>query len=163
MEVQQGEFMSKPKPKTKAQLDRATDLRLRKTYNISLADYEYLLKIGGDACWISGRPAGDRRLHVDHDHAWKKVPIKTVKCECGDWHSLGVYNGKEYRSISLKKSLAIRKVKRQLLRASVRGLLSYSINAGLQKFSDNPDCLRRAAEYLEEFEKGSPLTGQEEP
>jgi hypothetical protein len=50
-----------------------------------------------------------------------------------------------------------------LLRASVRGLLSYNMNAGLQKFSDNPELLRAAAEYLEKFKQGSPLTGREEP
>lgn len=148
------------KPKTQAQLDRATDLRLRKTYNISLADYEYLLGQQGGVCWITGRPPTGNRLHVDHDHSWKKVKIDSWKNE-GQWVVSAKYNGKFYQEVSIKKSLAIRKLKRHLLRASVRGLISYSVNAGLQKFSDNPVWLREAAAYLENHENQSPLSGRE--
>jgi len=151
--------MSK-KPKTKAQLDRAADLRLKKTYNISLADYDYLLNKNEGKCWISGKDPGTRRLHVDHDHRWKKVTIRATKY--GDtWEATGTYNGVTYKTFGAKKSLAVRDLKRKLLRASVRGLLSYSSNAGLQKFSDDPEQLRSAADYLENFQQGSPLSGRE--
>lgn len=148
------------KPKTQAQLDRATDLRLRKTYNISLADYEYLLEQKGGVCWITGRPPTGNRLHVDHDHSWKKVKIETGKHE-DKWSASAKYNGNVYICIDPKKSLAVKDVKRQLLRASVRGLIGYSVNAGLQKFSDNPVWLREAAAYLENHENQNPLSGRE--
>jgi hypothetical protein len=42
---------------------------------------------------------------------------------------------------------------------SVRGLLCFKCNLGLQRFGDNPDHLRRAADYLERklafLQKGS--------
>ena len=150
----------KAKPKTKAQLDKAADQRLQKTYNITLREYEEMAKQNNGCCWVSGKPAGTRRLHVDHDHSWKKVKIDTAKLK-GGWCASGIYNKVEYVGFNTKKSLAVRKVKRDLLRASVRGLLSYQINSGLQKFGDDPRLLRAAADYLENFQKGSPLSGQE--
>jgi hypothetical protein len=150
----------KAKPKTKVQLDKAADQRLQKTYNITLREYEEMAKRNNRCCWVSGKPAGTRRLHVDHDHAWKKVKIETVKVN-GLWAAAALYNEREYVGVNSKKSLAVLQVKRQLLRASVRGLLSYQINAGLQKFADDPILLRAAADYLENFQKGSPLSGQE--
>ena len=150
------------KPKTQAQLDRATDLRLRKTYNITLKDYEYLLnKQGEGVCWITGRPPTGNRLHVDHDHGWKKIKIESLLQEKGRWYAHAEYNHVTYNGFGTKKSEAVRSVKRQLLRASVRGLLTYSVNSGLQKFSDNPLVLRAAAEYLENHKRESPLTGRE--
>ena len=138
------------KPKTKAQLDRATDQRLQKTYNRDLKWYDSQLKEQGGGCAVCGKPPGTRRLHVDHDHSWKKVKIETVKSpDTGKWIATAKYLGKDYTSCGLKKSLAARDVKRQLLRDSVRGLLCYAHNAGLQKFSDRPDLLRAAADYLE--------------
>lgn len=142
------------KPKTQAQLDKATDQRLQKTYNKSLKWYNEQLKKQNYGCGICGRPAGERRLHVDHDHSWKKVQIETGKHE-GKWTASAEYNGNIYVSFSVKKSLAVRDLKRQLLGASVRGLLCYTHNAGLQKFQDNPEFLKQAAGYLEKFQKGT--------
>ena len=147
------------KLKTKAQLDKATDARLRKTYNITLKDFAYLERQSEGKCWISGRPPGTRRLHVDHDHSWKKATILSSKTPAG-WLASAIYNGAYYVAINPKKSLAVRALKQKLLRASVRGLLSYNMNAGLQKFSDDPALLRAAADYLENFKKKSPLIGR---
>jgi hypothetical protein len=162
MEMQQGESMTrKAKPKTKAQLDKDADRRLQKTYNITLREYEELAKRTDGCCWVSGKPAGTRRLSVDHDHSWKKVKIDTERFSSG-WEAVGIYNRVAYVGFNKKKSLAIRQVKRKLLRASVRGLLSYQINSGLQKFADSPELLKAAADYLENFQNGSPIAGQEE-
>jgi hypothetical protein len=155
------------KPRTQRQVNQATDARLQKTYNITLADRTYLESLHDGKCWISGRPAGTRSLHVDHDHSYKKVKIQAErwtpeKNDADTWCVSAVYNGVEYFEINPKKSIAVRDLKKQLLRASVRGLLSYNINAGLQKFSDSPELLRAAADYLENFRKGSPLTGRGE-
>jgi hypothetical protein len=152
--------MSKAKPKTQAQLDHATDLRLQKAYNRDLKWYNKQLAEQNFGCAVCARPPGTRRLHVDHDHSWKKVKVEADRnCSCDCWHALAVYNGREYKAVEAKKSLAIRGVKRQMLRASVRGLLCYPCNAGLQKFVDNPELLRSAADYLARHQ--SPDNGQE--
>ena len=44
------------------------DARLRRLYDISAADYEYLLAFQGGGCALCGRPPGRVRLAVDHDH-----------------------------------------------------------------------------------------------
>jgi hypothetical protein len=146
------------KPKTQAQLDRDADLRYRKAYNITLKDYEFLDTVGNHGCWICGRPATNNRLHVDHDHGWKKVKIETMKTD--EWKAWATYNATTYCGYGTKKSIAVLSVKRQLLRASVRGLLCYQHNAGLQKFSDSGDWMRAAAFYLDDFHKISPLSGR---
>ena len=138
------------KPKTKAQLDKATDARLQKSYNRNLAWYDKQLKEQGGGCSICFRPPGTRRLHVDHDHSWKKIKVEAKQHPLSkNWRASAVYLGKEYVSGGAKKSLAIKSVKRMMLRDSVRGLLCYTHNAGLQKFQDDPDLLRSAAVYLE--------------
>jgi len=148
------------KPKTQAQLDRATDLRLRKTYNITLKDYEYLAALNGGGCWICGAVPATRRLHVDHDHGWKKVKIEAAKYE-EQWSASAKYNDDVFICVQPKRSLAVRGAKRMLLRSSIRGLLCYQHNAGLQKFSDTPAWLDSAASYLRGFQEHSPLTGRE--
>lgn len=95
---------------TEAEVTRARDLRYRRTYGITLAEYYLLLAAQGGACWICRRKPRTRPLVVDHDH-------------------------------------------RRTGRAAVRGLLcgshSASCNRLLGAVRDNPELLRRMAEYLE--------------
>ena len=55
---------------TKAAKDRAADLRLRRTYGITLAEYEEVFKHQKRKCAICKRPVptGKSRLAVDHCH-----------------------------------------------------------------------------------------------
>jgi hypothetical protein len=151
--------MTKRKPRTQSQLDEATDRRLKKTYGVGLDWYNHQLKAQGGGCWICGVKPGTRRLHVDHDHSWKKIKINTFREEApylGSWAASAVYGTTEYTGYGEKKSLAVKMVKDKLKKASVRGLLCYSHNAGLQKYQDRPDLLRNAAAYLERHQKGTP-------
>lgn len=50
--------------------DKAADLRLQRTYGITLSEYNKVLKAQGNACGICKKEhiAGKPRLAVDHDH-----------------------------------------------------------------------------------------------
>ena len=135
------------------------DKYLRAKFEITEAEYNAQLARQGGGCKICGKPPTGKALHVDHDHGWKKVKIETLKI-FAEWHAWATYNAITYCGYGAKKSLAVLPVKRQLLRASVRGLLCYQHNAGLQKFADTPEWLRSAALYLDEFHKISPLSGR---
>jgi hypothetical protein len=147
------------KPKTQAQADRATDQRMLKVYGRGLDWYNEQFERQGGECAICHRPPTSRRLHIDHDHGWKKVKIETGRRYEG-WFASAKYLLNVFISYAEKRSLAVRDLKNQLKRASIRGLLCYSHNAGLQKFQDNPDLLRNAAKYLENH-RDRPLPGQE--
>lgn len=145
----------KSKPKTQVQIDRATDARLQKTYGVTLNWYNSQFEKQGGVCAITGKPPGTRRLHVDHDHSWAKSKISYEKVNSGVWAGSATYLGKRFEAVSGSKSGVSRKIKYQLLRASVRGLLTYTANAGLQKFQDNPKFLRAAAKYLEDHQESN--------
>jgi hypothetical protein len=133
--------------KTQAQLDRATDLRLQKAYGISLREYEVMLYCAGGGCQICGKPPGSKRLHVDHDHGWKKVKIVSKKYPDA-WNAKAVYHGKEFNADKKTKSTAIRDIRIQLKRASVRGILCAWCNRGLRYYRDTPELMQNAAAYL---------------
>lgn len=51
---------------------------LRRTYGITEAQYDVLLKFQGGKCFICRRPPAKRRLEVDHDH--KSGLIRGLLC-----------------------------------------------------------------------------------
>ena len=58
------------------------DAYLRRTYGITEAEYEEILKAQDGVCWICGEPPKKRRLHVDHKHVLrdkKQPPEETRK------------------------------------------------------------------------------------
>lgn len=145
-----------PKPKTKAQIDKAADTHRKKKYGVGLAYYDSQLEKQGGGCGVCGAKPGTRRLHIDHDHSWTKVKVVAEKQppSCGgQWFAVAEYQGQAIASENHRtKSAAVKAVKSILKKASVRGLLCYSHNAGLQKFQDNPKHLRAAAKYLEDHQ-----------
>jgi hypothetical protein len=155
------EYIMTKKPKTQAQLDRATDLRLQKSYGITLEEYNRLLEDGGGKCWICSTEPGTRRLHVDHDHAYKKSRIISERSGDG-WTLWTIYNGQTFDGFGKKKSEAKQSLLRKMKRASVRGLLCASCNRGLRFYRDCPEIFRKAALYLDEFSEGSITRSLEE-
>lgn len=130
----------------------AADKRLQKTYGITLADYDRMLKEQNGGCWICGKPPkGNKRLHVDHDHKKGREKVYVRKpAGTNVWVAYtdsGVGGGQVF--FSRKEALDF--VRRKVLRLSVRGLLCWRCNTGLQKWRDNPEHLKRAALYLEEY------------
>lgn len=51
---------------------------LRRTYGITVAQYELLLELQGGVCAICKKPPKTRRLEVDHDH--KSGLIRGLLC-----------------------------------------------------------------------------------
>jgi hypothetical protein len=142
------------KAKTQAQLDHATDMRLRKAYGITLADYKDRLLLQSHRCRICYSPPVKIRLSVDHDHAWKKVKYEANKFQ-GMWTAEATYRGKRHTSTAPKKSDAVKGLKKLLLQSSVRGLLCVWCNRGLRYYHDDPYFLRNAADYLERHQRGN--------
>jgi hypothetical protein len=143
-----------PKPKTKAQLDRATDIRLQARYGVGLDWYYEQLDKQDGGCAICGSTPKSRKLHIDHDHSWTKVKADSRKMDDG-WKSSAEYKGKVFRGEGHTKSEALRRVKAQLKRASVRALICFPHNKGLQVFRDDPSHLRAAAKYLENHQEAA--------
>lgn len=143
------------KPKTQAQLDRATDLRLKSKYGVGLDWYNLQLKLQGGGCYICGSTPKTRSLHIDHDHSWTKAKVKTQKVG-KTWAATAIYHGVTYSRTGSKRNSVVAEVKNMLKIASVRGLLCFPHNAGLRKFSDNPEWLEKAAEYIYTHHNPSP-------
>ena len=57
-------------------------------------------------------------------------------------------------------SAAIQTIKFLLKRDSVRALLCHRCNRSLILLRDSPELLRKAADYLENFQKGRPFSGR---
>lgn len=143
--------MGQLKPKTPEQMDKETNARLLRTYGISLDEYKEMLEQQNGGCAICGRPPGDKRLHVDHDHRFDRVKLKSVKTELG-WKTTTPENFVPWVSAYGKtKSIALKTVRQQLRRLSIRGLLDWKCNVAIQKFQDNPNKLEAAAVYIRRF------------
>ncbi len=63
-------------PKKKGPKLDPADARLRRTYGITLAEYNRCAALSDNACWICGSRPKTRRLHTDHKHVkgYKKMP-----------------------------------------------------------------------------------------
>ncbi len=58
---------------------KARDGYLKKTYNLSIDEYETLLARQGDGCAICGGLSGGKNLAVDHDH--KTGEVRGLLCK----------------------------------------------------------------------------------
>lgn len=72
------------KKATPEQRRKEKDRRLRRTYGISIEDYEARLAAQNNACAICKRPFGKKRVHVDHDNLTGKVRgLLDYRCNSG--------------------------------------------------------------------------------
>lgn len=130
------------------------DKYLRKTYGITLAEYDAMLAAQGGGCAICGKPATGRPLHVDHDHKVAKMKLVTFKDD-GKWfvYPAELVNVTAAVFWAPLRSQAIKKARLYLLRRSVRGLLCWADNSGLRKYLDNVERLFNAAAYLAQYKQ----------
>lgn len=129
-----------------------TNRRLIKAYGITLEEYEQMLADQGGVCKICGNPPKKNRLSTDHDHRFTKTKYSKIKHR-SVW---SVWVGDPMTSTLIASDkrlrLAIRAIKHQLKRESVRGLLCVYCNRGLRFFNDDPRKLLSAAAYITEFQ-----------
>lgn len=136
--------------------EKAANRNLLKKYGRTLEEYNARLAEQNGRCKICGKLPTGRRLHLDHDHSVVHFKVKATKLKEG-W--MAETNDKinrvslGFREIRKTKSEAIKAVKHLLLLASWRAIACWRCNAMLRWGQDNPNILRSAANYLEEYNK----------
>lgn len=125
--------------RTDAQLERY----YWRHYKITLAEYNAILAAQGGCCYICGRRPFGRRLAVDHDHRIAKGKILFERA--GRMWSALIRSG---RVVAKLKSEVKKIARAQLLRASVRGIICWRCNRGLQFYRDIAATFDRASHYL---------------
>jgi hypothetical protein len=142
--------------------EHARDLRLQRTYGITLREYEELLADQSGVCAICHRPPKTRWLAVDHCHKWKYIKIDVEKNgDSNFWWATTFYAGRMIMRPALTKNKAIQEVRKVMKLRSIRGLLCSNCNPGLRKFMDDPNSLCRAGEYLFEHQAGAGFFSRE--
>lgn len=110
---------------------KARDTYLKYKYGITLDEYNLLLEYQTKVCAICHKPNKGGKV-LHVDH-------QHVRGE---------------RRLKLPD-------RKQLIRSNVRGLLCWKCNGAIARFRDNPDDLRSAADYLEDWPADYVLTKQE--
>jgi hypothetical protein len=137
-------------------------IALRRKFFRELPEYEVFLRDQGTACKICRRPPGTRRLSVDHDHAVDKVKVRVGFNDanaCGEYIAVSdKYKNMVYCGYGKTKKEAWKNCKLILFQASIRGLLCFLCNGGIQHFEDSKAPLTpaerfdNAAKYFRDFE-----------
>jgi uncharacterized protein YxeA len=131
----------------------AKDGRLWRTYGIREAERARKEKRQHGKCEVCGKShnvKGEKlTLCVDHDHKARYVKCSTKKCGIASWSAVAEYREETFFGSGKTKSAALKDVRHQLKRRSVRGLICWPCNRAIRAFSDDPVKLRAAAKYLE--------------
>lgn len=67
--------------------DRAREGHLRRTYGITVEEYDRLLEAQGGVCYICQKPPKKKRLAVDHDH--RSGIVRGLLCSNENYRLLG--------------------------------------------------------------------------
>jgi hypothetical protein len=114
-------------------------------------------------CSVTGNPPTTKSLAVDHDHKIERWKIVSKKI-AGVWVSwpqggmeddIGFDAPNRLRFIERDrlKQVSRAKVKARLKRLSIRGILCWKANTGLKKWDDNSGDMRRAADYIDNYQR----------
>lgn len=108
-------------------------------------------------CAICHRPPGERRLSLDHDHAFDRINLVIERLP--DWNWAAFLNETDASCIAIGTTRKEARVngRRALRRLSVRGLLCLRCNKGIQMFEDSKaplfpaDRFANAEKYFRDF------------
>jgi len=134
--------------------EKARDRHYRKKYGISLEEYNQMSEERNHLCDVCKQPSGENALAVEHCHRWRYVKIMSAKRPSGSWVANAHYWGNFYADIADKKNEAIQEVRRQLQRASVRGLACFPCNRAIRAVRNRPDIAQGIADYLRRHQGG---------
>lgn len=150
--------------------EKVLDSKYRKKFGWSLNEVNRLSEKQGGVCAICKRPPKTNRLSVDHDHAYDRAKVKVIKTffPTGFLAYAEVY-GEPFSAEAVSRADAKELLRCLLRRASVRGLLCFLCNGGIQKFEDSKAPLApaerfdRAAKYFRDFRSLSEQAPIENP
>src|SRR6266403_761169 len=129
-----------------------------KKFGWSLSEVDALFASQGNVCAACGRPPGERRMSLDHDHAYDRVKIIVSKFGSQGWFAEGNFEGQHCYDVQPTRKLAREVVRRMLRRLSVRAGLCLRCNKGLAMFEDSKaplppaERLERLAQVLRRFQ-----------
>ena len=132
-------------------------IALRRKFFRELPEYGQLLASQGGGCKICGRPPHKNKLSIDHAHEVDKIKVVVSKFGLG-WFAEASWGGEHFYDSQPTKRLAWESVKIMLFRRSIRGLLCFLCNGGIQHFEDSKAPLKpaerfdAAAKYFRDFE-----------
>lgn len=137
--------------------EKRLDGYYRRKFGWSLEKVDALAAEQNNVCAICHRPPGKIRLSLDHDHFFDRVKIRVYR-DYDDyyWVADAAPFVEPFGGYKSRKE-AKQAIKRMLRRQSVRGLLCFRCNSGLQKFEDSKAPLSpaerfdNAAKYLRQF------------
>lgn len=137
--------------------EKRLDGYYRRKFGWTLEKVDALAAEQNNVCAICHRPPGKIRLSLDHDHFFDR--IKLIIERLPDWNFAAFLNKTDASCIAIGATRKdARKNGRRVLRSrSVRGLLCFRCNSGLQKFEDSKAPLSpaerfdNAAKYLRQF------------
>lgn len=147
--------MKKTKKRKKPQPREGSSPRdkyLRQKFNISEEEYNSALAEQNGKCKGCLYVPTTVSLHVDHNHEIANRKVLSEK-KNGVWwaypeNQAGIFN---FEESAKTKSLAIRAVKRRLLRYSVRGLVCWHCNASIKKLRDSWAIAQNLSKFLFEY------------
>lgn len=132
--------------------DKKRDRYYLERFGITLARYDEMANRYEGCCWVCRNPPINNRLSVEHCHQWRYVKIKTWKLPSGGWGAGAEYNGQYYPAQEDKKNKAIREVRKNLQRASVRGTVCFPCNSAIRAIRNNATFAQNMADYLKEHQ-----------
>jgi len=118
--------------------EKRLDKYYLKKFGWTLAEVNAMFEAQGNVCAACYRPPGERRMSVDHDHAFDRVKPKVAKRPDKSWEAFAM-DPKGYLQHSgdrRTRSEAIKNFRIRMRRESVRQGLCLRCNKGLQMFED---------------------------
>lgn len=137
--------------------EKRLDKYYLKKFNWTLEEVNKMFAEQNNVCAACHRPPGERRMSVDHDHAFDRVKLVIERLRDWNWGAFLNKTDASCIAIGTTKKEARDGGKRVLRRRSVRGGLCLRCNKGLDMFEDSKaplppaERLDNLATYLRKF------------